>query len=86
MGAGDCCIYQPIGAERLKYQPLNHFDISEIVPTEYDSLFRNTQVHGFVHDEGAAMMNGISCNAGLFGNATDLAKLGYEQANLVLYL
>jgi CubicO group peptidase (beta-lactamase class C family) len=28
-----------------------------------------------VHDEAAAMLNGISCNAGLFGNAHDLGKL-----------
>ena len=32
-------------------------------------------VHGTVHDEAAAMLSGISGNAGLFGNATDLAKL-----------
>ena len=32
-------------------------------------------VHGNVHDEAAAMLNGISSNAGLFGNANDLAKL-----------
>ena len=30
---------------------------------------------GFVHDEGAAMMGGVSGNAGLFGNAIDLAKI-----------
>ncbi len=69
-------IYDPIGADRLRYRPLDHFPMEDIVPTEYDSTFRNTLVHGIVHDEGAAMMNGISCNAGLFGNATDLAKLG----------
>lgn len=69
-------IYKPIGAARLRYQPLTYFDVEDIVPTEYDSTFRKTLVHGIVHDEGAAMMNGISCNAGLFGNATDLAKLG----------
>lgn len=69
-------IYKPIGANRLRYRPISHFKIEDIVPTEYDSIFRKTLVHGIVHDEGAAMMNGISCNAGLFGNATDLAKLG----------
>jgi len=74
-------IYDPIGAERLRYRPLDHFPISEIVPTEVDTFFRNALVHGMVHDEGAAMMNGISCNAGLFGNATDLAKLGNLFAN-----
>ena len=33
------------------------------------------QLHGTVHDEGAAMMDGISGNAGLFSTANDLAKL-----------
>jgi CubicO group peptidase (beta-lactamase class C family) len=28
-----------------------------------------------VHDEGAAMMGGVSANAGLFSNAVDLAKM-----------
>jgi beta-N-acetylhexosaminidase len=45
------------------------------VPTEYDSLFRKQLVHGTVHDEGAAMLGGVSGHAGLFGNANDVAKL-----------
>jgi len=68
-------IYKPIGAERLRYKPLRYFDKAEIVPTEYDSLFRKTLIHGNVHDEGAAMMDGVSSNAGLFASAEDLAKL-----------
>jgi CubicO group peptidase (beta-lactamase class C family) len=32
-------------------------------------------LHGYVHDEGAAMLGGVSGNAGLFGTAEDLAKL-----------
>jgi CubicO group peptidase (beta-lactamase class C family) len=32
-------------------------------------------IHGKVHDEGAALLDGISGHAGLFGNANDLAKL-----------
>jgi CubicO group peptidase (beta-lactamase class C family) len=32
-------------------------------------------LHGRVHDEGAAMLGGISGHAGLFGTANDLAKL-----------
>lgn len=69
-------IFDPIGAEHLRYRPLSYFSKNRIVPTEYDTIFRKTMVHGFVHDEGAAMMGGISCNAGLFGNAHDLAQLG----------
>ena len=68
-------IYQPIGANKLTYNPLDKFPASQIVPTEMDSLFRKKQVHGTVHDEAAAMLAGVSCNAGLFGNAEDLFKL-----------
>lgn len=67
--------YKPLGASTLRYRPADRFEIDRIVPTEYDSLFRKSQIHGKVHDEGAAMMKGISSNAGLFANANDLAKL-----------
>ena len=67
--------YKPLGATTLTYNPMEKFGIERIVPTEYDSLFRKTLVHGNVHDEGAAMMKGISSNAGLFADAGDLAKL-----------
>ena len=67
--------YKAIGAYSLTYNPLRFYDKTQIVPTEYDSLFRQTLIHGRVHDEGAAMLNGISGHAGLFGNANDLMKL-----------
>lgn len=67
--------YRPLGANTLTYRPMEKFDVDRIVPTEYDSLFRKSQIHGKVHDEGAAMMEGISSNAGLFADANDLAKL-----------
>lgn len=67
--------YQSIGANTLTYNPLRFYPKTAIVPTEYDSFFRKTLIHGRVHDEGAAMLNGISGHAGLFGNANDLMKL-----------
>lgn len=67
--------YRVLGANSLTYNPLRFYNTSQIVPTEYDSLFRQTLIHGRVHDEGAAMLNGISGHAGLFGNANDLMKL-----------
>ena len=33
------------------------------------------KLRGFVHDEGASMMGGVSGNAGLFGTTNDLAKI-----------
>lgn len=68
-------IYDPIGATTLTYDPLKKLPKEIIIPTERDTFFRNIQLHGLVHDEGAALMGGVSGNAGLFGNALDLAKL-----------
>jgi len=68
-------IYEPLGIDRLCYKPLNHFPKQDIVPTEIDTIFRKILVHGNVHDEAAAMLNGISGNAGLFGNAESVGKL-----------
>ena len=67
--------YIKIGANTLTYNPLRFYAQSKIAPTEYDSFFRKTVIHGRVHDEGAALLNGISGHAGLFGNANDLMKL-----------
>ncbi|MBT8302771.1 MAG: serine hydrolase, partial [Maribacter sp.] len=36
---------------------------------------RHTLTKGWVHDENASLLGGISGNAGLFSTATDLAKL-----------
>ncbi len=68
-------IYQPLGATTLGYNPYLRFPVSRIAPTETDDYFRMETLRGFVHDEGAAMLGGISGNAGLFGTANDLAKL-----------
>ena len=67
--------YQPLGANSLTFNPGARYPLSRIVPTEYDSLYRKQLLHGFVHDEGASMLGGVSGHAGLFGNANDLAKL-----------
>ncbi len=67
--------YRPLGAWTLVYNPLRWFPSERIVPTENDDFFRMEQLRGFVHDEGAAMMGGVSGNAGLFSTAEDLAKL-----------
>ncbi|MES2731229.1 MAG: glycoside hydrolase family 3 N-terminal domain-containing protein [Bacteroidota bacterium] len=67
--------YRPLGAYSLTYNAYLHNPLAQVVPTEYDSLFRKNLIHGRVHDEGAALLNGLSGHAGLFGNANDLAKL-----------
>lgn len=68
-------LYKKIGANKLVFNPSERINLKEIIPTEKDDFFRKNLVHGTVHDEAAAMLSGISGNAGLFGNASDLAKL-----------
>ena len=68
-------VYRPLGAYTLGYNPLQHYHPDRIIPTERDTFFRMEILHGYVHDEGAAMLGGVSGHAGLFGTAEDLAKL-----------
>lgn len=67
--------YKPLGAPSLGFDPQRKYDLNQIVPTEVDTFFRMNMLHGVVHDEGAAVMLGVSGNAGLFSNAYDLAKV-----------
>ncbi len=69
-------IYSSLGLHRTAFNPLdNHFKQYEITPTEQDNVFRNQLLRGFVHDESAALMGGISGNAGLFSNASELGTI-----------
>ncbi|MBB77715.1 MAG: hypothetical protein CL844_01790 [Crocinitomicaceae bacterium] len=67
--------YNPIGLSNITYNPTKYFPLNQIIPTEYDTIFRKEQIHGYVHDQGAAMIGGIGGHAGLFSNAGDLASL-----------
>lgn len=67
--------YQSMGLHNLKYYPKQHFDLDRIAPSEKDDVWRKQVVQGTVHDQGAAMLGGVGGHAGLFGNATDVAKL-----------
>jgi beta-glucosidase-like glycosyl hydrolase/CubicO group peptidase (beta-lactamase class C family) len=71
----DSVFYKRLGASSLCFNPLNRYDKNTIVPTEDDQLFRQQLIQGYVHDQRAAMLGGISGHAGLFGNALDLAKV-----------
>lgn len=67
--------YEPMGLKYMRYNPLDYFPKSKIPPTEDDKIFRKQLVHGYVHDQGAAMMGGVGGHAGIFTNASDLAAL-----------
>ena len=68
--------YQPMGLSHTTFRPLDHgFAKKDIAPTEQDNLFRMQLVHGYVHDQTSALMNGNAGNAGLFTTAEELAAI-----------
>lgn len=70
----DSRFYHPLGISPM-FCPLRKHTIDNIAPTENDTIWRKRIVRGTVHDEGAAMMGGISGHAGLFARAEDMAIL-----------
>ncbi len=68
-------LYESLGATHTTYLPLEKFPLNSIPPTEEDNYFRMQKVQGHVHDQGAAMLGGVSGHAGLFSNANDIAKI-----------
>lgn len=71
----DSLIWSPLGAWTMGYRPSERFPKSTIAPTEKDTYLRNQVLQGYVHDEMAAFLGGVSGNAGLFANANDIAKI-----------
>ncbi|MFZ9027567.1 MAG: serine hydrolase [Crocinitomicaceae bacterium] len=67
--------YAPMGLQTIGYNPLKRFPLERIPPTEDDKIFRKELVHGFVHDQGTAMLGGVGGHAGIFSNAWDLAAV-----------
>ncbi len=67
--------YRPMGLTHILFNPLERFELTDIPPTENDPVFRKTLIHGYVHDQGAAMMGGVSGHAGLFSTANDLLAI-----------
>ena len=70
----------------LTFNPTKIFSKDKIVPSEYDSIFRKGLIHGFVHDEAASFMGGVSGNAGLFGNAEGVGNLlSFLESNSTMF-
>jgi len=67
--------YRPLNMHSTGFLPLQKTTIQNIAATEVDNYFRHELIQGSVHDEGASTMGGVAGHAGLFSNATDLAKL-----------
>ncbi|MCM1450183.1 MAG: serine hydrolase [Clostridiales bacterium] len=68
-------IFDPIDAYTLTYRPLEKFTSTHIAATENDAFLRRQTIQGYAHDELAAFSGGVQGNAGLFGSATDVAKV-----------
>jgi CubicO group peptidase (beta-lactamase class C family) len=74
--------YIPLGMENTMYLPLNKkVARSRIAPTEFDKNWRRQVLRGHVHDPSAALLGGISGNAGLFSSASDLGILFHMLLN-----
>lgn len=65
---------QPLGLTNLMFNPPDSLSY-RIAPTEVDTHWKFSFPRPRVHDPTAAMLGGISGNAGLFGNAGDILHL-----------
>ncbi|WP_321519903.1 glycoside hydrolase family 3 N-terminal domain-containing protein [uncultured Bacteroides sp.] len=67
--------YAPMKLYHMCYLPLRTHNKEDIVPTVKNDFLRGGTIQGFVHDEAAAFLGGVSGNAGLFASAHDVAKV-----------
>ena len=67
--------YEPMGLQYTRFNPLEKFSKYQIAPTQNDIHWRKQLLRGYVHDETAALLGGVSGNAGLFSNGEDMAIL-----------
>ncbi|TDE47962.1 serine hydrolase domain-containing protein [Flavobacterium sp. GT3P67] len=68
-------IYSKMGISKIGYNPLKWTSEENVTPTEIDSFFRKDTIKGYVHDEAAAILGGVSGNAGLFANAESISVI-----------
>jgi CubicO group peptidase (beta-lactamase class C family) len=67
--------YEPMGLKHTSFQPTCYFAKKDIVPSTKDLFLRRSTLQGYVHDEMAAFLGGVSGNAGLFSTARDIARI-----------
>lgn len=68
-------LFEKLHLKRTSYNAFTKYTSEEIVPSEVDTYFRNQTLEGYVHDMGAALMNGVGGHAGLFSNAKEVASI-----------
>lgn len=67
--------YNPMKLNNIAYLPLKTHKKEEVAPTLKKDLLRNGDVQGYVNDQDAALLGGVSGNAGLFASARDVATV-----------
>ena len=67
--------YKPLGCYDATYNPTNRYSLDRIVPTDMSKYLHKGLIHGYVHDEAAGSLGGVSGNAGLFASAESLAPI-----------
>ncbi len=77
--------YYDLGLKNTSYKPLNDIPRYRIPPTETETFWRKQSIRGYVHDPSAAMLGGVSGNAGLFSSASDLGIIGQMWLNRGAY-
>lgn len=65
----------PLKLHSIGYLPLRTHKKNDIAPTLEKDLLRHGSIQGFVNDPPAALLGGVSGNAGLFATARDVAKV-----------
>jgi CubicO group peptidase (beta-lactamase class C family) len=78
-------VYAPLNLANLTFNPIQHTNPDWLIPTEDDTLFRQQRLQGFVHDQTAALLGGVSGHAGLFGSANDVAIIMQMLLNQGVY-
>ena len=81
----DSVFFRPMGLRHTAYCPLKRFPKGQIVPSAARDFLRRGEVRGYVNDEGAALMGGVSGNAGMFSNAEDVAAIFQMVLNKGMY-
>lgn len=77
--------YNPLGMQTAGFLPLLRFPKERIIPTANEISYRKQLLIGYVHDQGASTLGGVSGHAGLFATANDLAILYQMMLNRGTY-
>ncbi len=67
--------YRPMQLNSITYLPLRSHKKDEVAPTLKKDFLRNGLLQGYVHDPDAAILGGVSGNAGLFATSHDVAMV-----------